>query len=52
MTEVSLFRLYLLRAMYLLIAAGLATTVWPWIFRSWEATVPDHGKPVLVGRLR
>jgi hypothetical protein len=29
MTEVSLFRLYLLRAMYLLIAAGLATTVWP-----------------------
>ena len=31
MTKVSLFRLYLLRAMYLLIAAGLATTVWPHI---------------------
>lgn len=31
MTEVSLLRLYLLRAMYLLIAAGLATTVWPHI---------------------
>jgi hypothetical protein len=31
MTDVSLFRLYLLRAMYLLIAAGLATTVWPHI---------------------
>jgi hypothetical protein len=29
MSEVSIFRLYLLRAMYLLIAAGLATTVWP-----------------------
>ncbi len=29
MSEVSAFRLYLLRAMYLLIAAGLATTVWP-----------------------
>jgi len=29
MSEVSTFRLYLLRAMYLLIAAGLATTVWP-----------------------
>lgn len=31
MNEISLFRLYLLRAMYLLIAAGLATTVWPHI---------------------
>ncbi|WP_428311235.1 hypothetical protein [Hydrocarboniphaga sp.] len=29
MPEVSLFRLYLLRAMYLLIAVGLAFTVWP-----------------------
>jgi hypothetical protein len=29
MTEVSLFRLYALRAVYLLIAAGLAATVWP-----------------------
>ena len=29
MTEVSLFRLYLLRALYLLIAVGLAFTIWP-----------------------
>lgn len=29
MNEVSLFRLYLLRAMYLFIAAGLFATVWP-----------------------
>ena len=29
MSEVSIFRLYLLRAMYLLIALGLAATVWP-----------------------
>jgi hypothetical protein len=29
MTEISLFRLYALRAGYLLIAAGLAATVWP-----------------------
>ena len=31
MNEVSILRLYLLRAMYLLIAAGLASTVWPHI---------------------
>jgi membrane associated rhomboid family serine protease len=31
MSEVSIFRLYLLRAMYLLIAAGLAITVGPFI---------------------
>jgi hypothetical protein len=31
MNEVSTLRLYLLRAMYLLIAAGLATTAWPHI---------------------
>jgi hypothetical protein len=29
MTEVSLLRLYLLRAMYLLIVVGLAATIWP-----------------------
>lgn len=29
MTEISLFRLNLLRAMYLLLAIGLAATVWP-----------------------
>ena len=31
MTEVSLFRLYVLRAMYLLILVGLALTIWPLI---------------------
>ncbi|MBK6981552.1 MAG: hypothetical protein IPH30_08770 [Betaproteobacteria bacterium] len=34
MSEVSNVRLYLLRAMYLLIAVGLATTVWPHIISS------------------
>ena len=29
MTEVSAFRLYLLRALYLLIAVGLGITIWP-----------------------
>jgi putative effector of murein hydrolase len=29
MTDVSLFRLYALRAGYLLVAAGLAATIWP-----------------------
>ena len=29
MTNVSLFRLYALRAGYLLVSAGLAATVWP-----------------------
>ena len=29
MTDVSLFRLYALRAGYLFVAAGLAATVWP-----------------------
>lgn len=31
MADVSIFRLYLLRAMYLLIAVGLGVTVWPGI---------------------
>jgi hypothetical protein len=31
MSEVSILRLYLLRTMYLLIAVGLAVTVWPYI---------------------
>ena len=31
MSEVSTLRLYLLRAMYLVIAGGLAVTVWPYI---------------------
>jgi hypothetical protein len=39
MNEVSLFRLYLLRAMYLLIVVGLARMVWPGVIhhdRPWE----------------
>jgi len=39
MNEVSLFRLYLLRALYLLVVVGLGITVWPGIFhhdKSWE----------------
>lgn len=31
MNEIGILRLYLLRAMYLLIAVGLAMTVWPYI---------------------
>ena len=31
MSDVSIFRLYLLRAMYLLIAVGLGVTIWPGI---------------------
>lgn len=39
MNDVSLFRLYLLRALYLLVAGGLAMVVWPGIIhhsRPWE----------------
>ena len=38
MNDVSVFRLYLLRAMYLLITVGLAFTIWPQIIhhpKSW-----------------
>jgi hypothetical protein len=33
MNDVSIFRLYLLRAIYLLISVGLAFTIWPQIIR-------------------
>jgi hypothetical protein len=39
MPHVSLFRLYLLRALYLLVAAGLAAVVWPGVIQRthpWE----------------
>lgn len=39
MNEVSLFRIYLLRAMYLLIVVGLGIVVWPGVLhhaRPWE----------------
>ena len=38
MADLSLFRLYLLRAMYLLIAVGLGSEIWPLMFhhRPWE----------------
>jgi hypothetical protein len=39
MPHVSLFRLYLLRAVYLLVATGLAIVVWPGVFHrahAWE----------------
>jgi len=39
MNDVTLFRLYLLRALYLLVAVGLALVVWPGIIhhnRPWE----------------
>lgn len=39
MNEVSLFRLYVLRAMYLLVVVGLGATLWPSVIdpaRHWE----------------
>lgn len=52
MNEVSLLRLYLLRAMYLLIAVGLAMTVWPYII-SPSSLVANTGSVVraLLGAL-
>ncbi len=52
MTDLSLVRLYLLRAMYLLIAVGLATTVWPHIlFPSELAAGPKSVIRALLGAL-
>jgi hypothetical protein len=52
MTEVSLFRLYLLRGMYLIIAVGLVTTVWPHIlFPSVLAAGPRSVIRALLGAL-
>jgi hypothetical protein len=43
MTDVSLFRLYLLRAMYLFMAAGLALTIWPGIIHHDQPWSLMHG---------
>ena len=45
MYEVSTFRLYLLRAMYLLIAAGLAILIWPLMLDS--PTGAEHMRGVV-----
>jgi hypothetical protein len=42
MNEVTTFRLYLLRAAYLLIAVGLGITIWPGLIRHAIAGVPVH----------
>src|SRR5215469_1554669 len=42
-SQVPLFRLYLLRAMYLLMAVGIALTFWPDVIHHTSAWVPRHG---------
>ena len=42
MKEVSVIRLYLLRAMYLLIAVGLFVSIWPVIFSSSGKSADSH----------
>lgn len=49
MPELSLFRLYLLRAIYLLIAIGEGLNIWPLIFSHRPWSDPMHG--VAVGLL-
>lgn len=44
--ELSSFRLYLLRATYLLIAVGLGVTIWPLILKSASAP-PEHMQGVV-----
>lgn len=43
MTGVSLFRLYLMRALYLLIAAGLAFHIWPQLLQHAKPLTLWHG---------
>ena len=43
MPEVSTFRLYVLRAAYLLIAVGLALMVWPRLINHTAAWALKHG---------
>ena len=52
MNDVSTFRLYLLRAMYLLVAAGLAFTIWPHIIAPSSLVAgPDSVIRALLGAL-
>jgi hypothetical protein len=52
MSEVSIFRLYLLRAMYLLIAVGLGLTIWPAIISPPSVTAnPSTVVRALLGAL-
>ena len=43
MNEVSLFRLYLLRALYLLIVVGLGAQIWPGVFHHEKPWQPMEG---------
>lgn len=43
MNEVSLFRLYLLRALYLLIVVGLGVVVWPGVIHHEKPWAPMEG---------
>jgi hypothetical protein len=43
MNDVTTFRLYLMRAAYLLIAVGLGITIWPGLIRHAMEGVPVHG---------
>ena len=43
MTEVSTLRLYLMRALYLLICVGLGSEIWPGIIHHAIARDPTHG---------
>ena len=52
MNDVSIFRLYLLRAMYLLIGVGLALTIWPHIVAPTSLVAgPDSVIRALLGAL-
>ena len=48
--DVSIFRLYLLRATYLLVAVGLGVQIWPLILRS-AAAPPAHMQGVVLAVL-
>jgi len=41
--QVSMFRLYLMRALYLVLFVGLGSSVWPAVLRHRDMTDPLHG---------